>query len=133
MTLPDPMIGSDPDRLAGTPCFAGTRVPVETLFTYLENGDTLEQFLANFPSVSRHHAIAVLRASQVALIQGARERETYAASADELAAIDEARAQIARGEHAADEDVKAAFARFRSSRSSTRKGRSPTFTRSPTI
>ena len=48
------------DILGGTPVFSGTRVPVQTLFTYIEEGDTLDEFLDDFPAVSREHAIKVL-------------------------------------------------------------------------
>lgn len=50
----------DPDILGGTPVFRGTRVPLQTLFDYLEGGDTLEGFLQGFPTVSRDMAIAAL-------------------------------------------------------------------------
>jgi uncharacterized protein (DUF433 family) len=50
----------DPDILGGTPVFRGTRVPLQTLFDYLEGGDTLEEFLQGFPTVSREMAIAAL-------------------------------------------------------------------------
>ena len=49
--------------LSGAPVFVGTRVPVRSLFDYLEGGDTLEEFLHQFPSVKREQAIAVLDAS----------------------------------------------------------------------
>ena len=52
-----------PDILSGTPVFMGTRVPVRSLFDYLEGGDTLEEFLHQFPSVKREQAIAVLDAA----------------------------------------------------------------------
>jgi uncharacterized protein (DUF433 family) len=48
------------DILGGTPVFSGTRVPVQTLLSYLEEGDTLDEFLDDFPSVSREHAVKVL-------------------------------------------------------------------------
>ena len=48
------------DILGGTPVFSGTRVPVQTLLTYIEEGDTLDEFLDDFPAVSREHAIKVL-------------------------------------------------------------------------
>jgi len=64
----DPLITASPDRLGGTPVFAGTRVPVQTIIDYLEGGDTLDQFLADFPSVSREHAIAVLELAKSALL-----------------------------------------------------------------
>ncbi|HWC99149.1 MAG TPA: DUF433 domain-containing protein [Candidatus Sulfopaludibacter sp.] len=55
-----PVVVSDPEILGGTPCFRGTRVPVDSLIDYLEAGDTLNEFLDNFPSVSRADAIAAL-------------------------------------------------------------------------
>ncbi len=48
MSVPDPLITISPDRLSGTPVFAGTRVPVQTLVDYLEEGDSLDDFLADF-------------------------------------------------------------------------------------
>lgn len=68
MTVPEPLITTSPDRLGGTPVFAGTRVPVQTLVDYLEAGDSLDNFLADFPSVSREHAIAVLELAKSALL-----------------------------------------------------------------
>ncbi len=53
----------DPEILSGTPVFMGTRVPVRSLFDYLEGGDTLEEFLHQFPSVTRDQAITVLDAA----------------------------------------------------------------------
>lgn len=50
----------DPDIMSGTPCFAGTRVPARTLFDYLEGADSLDDFLEDFPTVSREQAIALL-------------------------------------------------------------------------
>ena len=67
-SLPSPLITSSPDRLGGTPVFAGTRVPVQTLIDYLEAGHPLDQFLGEFPSVSREHAIGVLELAKSALI-----------------------------------------------------------------
>jgi uncharacterized protein (DUF433 family) len=68
MSVPDPLITTSPDRLSGTPVFAGTRVPVQTLIDYLEAGDPLEAFLGDFPSVSRQHAVAVLEVAKSALL-----------------------------------------------------------------
>lgn len=67
MPLPDPLITSTAERLGGTPVFAGTRVPVQTLLDYLEGGDSLDDFLMDFTSVTREHAIAVLEAAKSAL------------------------------------------------------------------
>ena len=50
----------DPEIMSGTPCFAGTRVPVRTLIDYFEGGETLESFLEDFPSVAREQAVAYL-------------------------------------------------------------------------
>ena len=50
----------DPEIMSGTPCFAGTRVPIQNLFDYIEGGESLDEFLEGFPSVTREQAIAVL-------------------------------------------------------------------------
>jgi uncharacterized protein (DUF433 family) len=54
------IVHSDPDILGGIPVFAGTRVPVKSLYDYLEAGDSLDEFLESFPSVSRGQAVAAL-------------------------------------------------------------------------
>jgi uncharacterized protein (DUF433 family) len=54
------IVHRDPEILGGIPVFRGTRVPVKTLFDYLEAGDSLEVFLDEFPSVSRQQAVAAL-------------------------------------------------------------------------
>lgn len=56
---------------SGTPVFAGTRVPIKTLFDHLEAGDSLEVFLDDFPSVTRSLALAVLEAARAALVPDA--------------------------------------------------------------
>ena len=71
VSSPAPPITTSPKRLSGAPVFAGTRVPVQTLIYYLEAGDSLEVFLADFPSVSREHAIAVLELAKAALFEKA--------------------------------------------------------------
>ena len=68
MAVTEPLITTDPDRLGGTPVFAGTRVPVQTLMDYLEGGDSLDDFLMDFPTVTREHAIAVLEVAKSALL-----------------------------------------------------------------
>ena len=50
----------DPEIMSGTPCFAGTRVPARTLIDYIEGGDSLDDFLEDFPTVTRKQAIAFL-------------------------------------------------------------------------
>ncbi len=62
--LPDPLVTSSPKRMSGALVFAGTRVPVRTLFDYLEAGKTIEYFIAQFPDVTRAHAAAVLDLAQ---------------------------------------------------------------------
>jgi uncharacterized protein (DUF433 family) len=59
--MPDPLITVSPKRMSGAPVFAGTRVPVRTLFDWLGAGETLDEFVKQFPSVSRVHAEAVLQ------------------------------------------------------------------------
>lgn len=61
------VIVSDPEILGGTPCFRGTRVPVDSLIDCLEAGDSLGEFLDNFPSVSRAAAIAALEEAKAIL------------------------------------------------------------------
>jgi uncharacterized protein (DUF433 family) len=58
------VINIDAEILGGTPVFSGTRVPIKNLFDYLETGDTIEIFLEDFESVSRHQVIKVLEMSQ---------------------------------------------------------------------
>ena len=50
----------DPEIMSGAPCFAGTRVPIQNLIDYLEGGDSIEDFLEGFPSVSREQVVAFL-------------------------------------------------------------------------
>jgi uncharacterized protein (DUF433 family) len=57
----------DPEILGGTPVFRGTRVPIRSLFDYLEGGDTLDEFLRQFPSVQREQAVALLDLAREAL------------------------------------------------------------------
>ncbi|HEV7508686.1 MAG TPA: DUF433 domain-containing protein [Thermoanaerobaculia bacterium] len=59
-----PLITRSPDVMGGTPVFAGSRVPVQTLIDYLEGGETLEDFLKGFPTVSREQAVAFLKAAK---------------------------------------------------------------------
>lgn len=61
------VIVSDPEILGGIPCFRGTRVPVDSLIDYLEAGDPLDEFLDNFPSVTRDAAVAALEEAKTLL------------------------------------------------------------------
>ncbi|HBB88640.1 MAG TPA: DUF433 domain-containing protein [Blastocatellia bacterium] len=65
------LITTDPEILGGVPVFKGSRVPVKTLFEYLENGYSLDEFLECFPSVTRNLAREVLECSEQALLSPA--------------------------------------------------------------
>jgi uncharacterized protein (DUF433 family) len=58
----------DPEIMSGTPCFAGTRVPARTLIDYLEGGDCLDDFLEDFPTVTREQAVSLLEEASELLI-----------------------------------------------------------------
>lgn len=60
MSSEQPIIHRDPEILSGTPVFVGTRVPAQTLLDYLEAGHSLDEFLDDFPTVSRDQAVAAL-------------------------------------------------------------------------
>jgi len=66
------LVQSDPEIMSGTPVFVGTRVPVQSLFDYLEGGETLDEFLRQFPSVRREQAIAALDLARDTLLASAR-------------------------------------------------------------
>src|SRR5690606_9546272 len=66
-----PVVARDPDILSGTPVFAGTRVPVQNLIDYLTAGDDLDEFLADFPTVTREQAQAFLEQAKDALLAAA--------------------------------------------------------------
>jgi uncharacterized protein (DUF433 family) len=72
MQSQEEVIRRSPDILSGTPVFAGTRVPVRNLIDYLEAGDSLKEFLDDFPSVTREQAVAVLELAKEALLEDAR-------------------------------------------------------------
>ena len=63
------LITVDPEILGGTPVFAGTRVPVKTLFEYLEDNYSLDEFIECFPTVTREVAQRVLEESKTALLE----------------------------------------------------------------
>jgi uncharacterized protein (DUF433 family) len=64
-----PVISRDPDVMGGTPVFCGTRVPVQTLIEYLEAGETIDEFLEGFPSVTREQVIGFLEAAKDKLVE----------------------------------------------------------------
>ncbi|MBV9775354.1 MAG: DUF433 domain-containing protein [Gemmatimonadetes bacterium] len=65
------VIHSDPEILGGTPVFVGTRVPLKNLIDYFEGGHSLDDFLDDFPSVSREQAVAALEEAKAALTERA--------------------------------------------------------------
>jgi uncharacterized protein (DUF433 family) len=67
-----PLVTTSADIMGGTPVFAGTRVPIQTLLDYLEAGDSIDEFLAGFPSVSRSQIVEFLaRATSLAVTDAA--------------------------------------------------------------
>ncbi len=64
----EPIIQRSAEILGGTPVFRGTRVPIQTLIDYLEGGDSLDQFLDDFPTVSREQALQVLELAKELLL-----------------------------------------------------------------
>ena len=68
MAAAPPLITSSPDVLGGTPVFAGTRVPAQTLIEYLEGGETIDDFLQGFPTVSREQVIAFLEEAKARML-----------------------------------------------------------------
>ena len=66
------VVHSDPEILGGTPVFVGTRVPLRNLIDYIEEGYTLDEFLDDFPSVTRDQVLAVLESAHEALTASAR-------------------------------------------------------------
>ena len=67
--MAEPVISRDPEVMGGTPVFVGTRVPVQTLLDYLEAGDSIDDFLEGFPSVSRERVIAFLEQAKDRLVE----------------------------------------------------------------
>ncbi len=66
-----PIVTCSPDILSGTPVFAGTRVPVQALIDYLEGGETIDDFLAGFPTVKREQVVAFLEEAKARMIAAA--------------------------------------------------------------
>ena len=63
----------DPEIMSGAPCFSGTRVPIQNLIDYLEGGDTIEEFLDGFPTVSREQVIAFLEEAKDRMVASVAE------------------------------------------------------------
>ena len=69
--MPQPIVTSSPDILSGAPVFAGTRVPVQALIDYLEGGETIDDFLAGFPTVNREQVVAFLEEATARMVANA--------------------------------------------------------------
>jgi uncharacterized protein (DUF433 family) len=67
--MEQPVIARSPEVMGGTPVFCGTRVPVQTLLDYLEAGDTINDFLEGFPSVTRAQVVAFLEQAKDRLVE----------------------------------------------------------------
>ena len=66
-----PIVSRSPDVMGGTAVFHGTRIPVQTLFDHVEAGETIDDFLDGFPSVTREHVIAFLEEAKDRVIEAA--------------------------------------------------------------
>jgi uncharacterized protein (DUF433 family) len=71
-------ISIDPEIMSGAPVFAGTRVPIQTIFDYIEGGDDLETFLEDFPSVTKEAALNVLEMAKTSLTSEKVLNENFA-------------------------------------------------------
>ena len=69
--MKQPIVSRSPKVMSVTAVFHGTRVPVETLLDYLEAGESIDDFLAGFPSVTREHVIAILEGATARVIEAA--------------------------------------------------------------
>jgi uncharacterized protein (DUF433 family) len=69
--MKQPVVSLTPDVMGGTAVFRGTRVPVQTLLDYLEAGETIDDFLEGFPSVTRQHVIAFFKEAKHRVIEAA--------------------------------------------------------------
>jgi uncharacterized protein (DUF433 family) len=64
-----PVVCRDPEIMSGTPVFCGTRVPIQTLLDYIEAGETIDDFLEGFPSVTREQVVAFLEQAKDRLLE----------------------------------------------------------------
>ena len=67
--MKEPIITSSPDIMGGTPVFAGTRVPVQTLLDYLKAGESIDDFLDGFPTVTKEQVIAFLEEAEEQIVK----------------------------------------------------------------
>lgn len=67
-SLRDMVMWQDPERMSGAPCFRGGRVPIKALFDYIEGGDPLEEFIEDFPGVTREQIMGAIRLGRDSLL-----------------------------------------------------------------
>jgi uncharacterized protein (DUF433 family) len=67
--MKEPIVTASPDVMGGTPVFARTRVPVQTLLDYLKGGETIDDFLEGFPTVTREQVIAFLEEAEEQIVK----------------------------------------------------------------
>jgi uncharacterized protein (DUF433 family) len=79
------LIDRNPERMSGTPVFSGTRVPIKNLFDCLAGGESLEEFLEQFPTVRREQAVAVISASRESLLNTPTDKTARMALMDQAA------------------------------------------------
>ena len=68
MSVSQSVITIDPEIMSGAPCFKGTRVPIQNLIDYLEGGDSIDEFLEDFPTVSRDQVISFLEEAKASVL-----------------------------------------------------------------
>ena len=71
MSIPNPLVRRSEEVMSGAVVFARTRVPVQTFLDYLEEGSSIDEFLEDFPTVSREHAVAVLESAKESVFANA--------------------------------------------------------------
>jgi uncharacterized protein (DUF433 family) len=71
MAMKQPVVSRNPEVMGGVPVFCGTRVPLQTLLDYLKAGESIDDFLAGFPSVTRQQVIAFLEQANDRLVESA--------------------------------------------------------------
>ena len=76
LSLRDLVMWQDPERMSGAPCFTNTRVPVKNLFDYIEGGDTIGEFMEDFPGVTREQILGALRIGKERLLAPVRREDT---------------------------------------------------------
>ena len=77
MTDKSRVVHSDPEILSGTPVFVGTRVPVQSLFDYIDSGDTPDEFLRQFPSVQREQVISAIEFGREWMLSDRTDDDIY--------------------------------------------------------